>query len=84
LVIKEFFEKIKFDFFHLAPYIIIRDSNNRKIEKRPLIDVSQSNWITPKRRSLLMKSSFDEQEKRNYLLAEFESVLTQISKEQFF
>ncbi len=100
--------------YHLAPYIIIRDSfhlnsNNRLStnieksvervnhsmtvsEKRPLKDILHPTLITTKHQSLLLSSSSTmnqirqinneeeiHQRKKNYLLAEFESVLTQIS-----
>jgi hypothetical protein len=73
------------DSFHLNSNNIL--STSRKNEKS-IDDVNHLTTITDKHRSLLLPSSSRQvnnneqvqQRKKNYLLAEFESVLTQISK----
>lgn len=67
-------------------------------EKRPCSDMAHTASVSAKRRSLLLPGSHNanctgametssrkqqQQQKKNYLLAEFESILTRISKDTF-
>lgn len=79
MVGNKFLLKDKLKPCRLAPYIIIRDSLHLK---RSLTDKNRS--ILRSSSSTMDQTNKEEQVhqgKKNYLLAEFESVLTEISKQ---